>query len=208
MAPTREENSRFWGEEYDWSDLGESWTPGEVWRQAILNQALRPHLESAQRILEIGPGGGRWTTELIASKPSELHLVDLTRTALDLCSERFGELPGLQLHQNDGATLPFLDDDSIDLLWSFDVFVHIEKPEVASYFAEFARVLRPGAKGIVHYATIDRAQCKDPREGWRADFRSTDLVEILEANGLEALEDLYDPHISHTNSSIAVFRRP
>ncbi|MFH0947074.1 MAG: class I SAM-dependent methyltransferase, partial [Planctomycetota bacterium] len=53
---------------------------------------------------------------------------------------------------NDGCALPFCGEASIDLVWSYDSFVHIEKSAIQSYFHEFARVLRPGGKAVIHHA--------------------------------------------------------
>ncbi len=205
--PTREENRRFWGEQYDWSDRGESWTPDPIWKRTILEGTLWRHLQRGRDVLEIGPGGGRWTAEILALEPRRLVLVDLTETCLELCRERFGaQRPDIEYLLGDGRSLAGVEDASIDLIWSFDVFVHVEKPEVGAYAKEFARVLRPGGLAIVHYASIDRCQGPDPRSGWRANFTSGDMAEVAREAGLGLEADLYDPHLSHANSSIAVLR--
>jgi SAM-dependent methyltransferase len=207
--PTREENRRFWGEQYDWSDLGESWTPDPVWKRTILEATLWRYLERERDVLEIGPGAGRWTAEILALEPRRLVLVDLAAKCLDLCRARFGaQHPDIEYVLGDGLSLAGIADRQIDLIWSFDVFVHVEKPEVRGYVREFARVLRPGGLAIVHYASIDRCSGPEPRAGWRADFTSADMAEVAADAGLSIEADLYDPHISHANSSIAVLRRP
>ena len=42
--------------------------------------------------------------------------------------------------------------DSIDFFFSFDVFVHIALEDSFPYAHEMARVLRPGGRGVCHYA--------------------------------------------------------
>jgi SAM-dependent methyltransferase len=205
--PDIEENRRQWNE-WDWSKLGEEWTPDDPqWKSAILEYALDRHLPERANVLEIGPGGGRWTAELLDRKVHHLIAVDLAERCIDLCRERFAGAPNLELHVNDGRDLSFVPDRSIDFVWSFDVFVHIEAPEVEQYFREFARVMKPGARGSVHYASIDRAQNDDARFGWRANFTSDEMFAILERVGLTLLHDYYEPWISSTNSSIVVFER-
>lgn len=206
--PTKDENKQFWGEDYDWSDGGESWTPSEEWRAKVLEITIHKYVKPNQAILEIGPGAGRFTVELLKATPTRLALVDLNQKCLDLCQQRFGDHAVIEYHLNDGASLPMLEDTSIDFVWSFDVFVHIEAPEVLSYFKEFARVLRPGCFGIVHYASIDRAIDDDTRSGWRADFTSGQMMGVLEQCGLKLEEDLYDEQLSHGNSSIVIFSKP
>lgn len=205
--PTRDENRRFWNDEYDWSDGGESWTPDETWRREVLAHTLEKHLAPGAEVLEIGPGAGRFTAEVLAASPKRLVLVDLAQRCLDLCRERFGELDFVEYHLNDGRSLDFLGDESIDFVWSFDVFVHVDADDLAAYVEQFRRIMRPGAIGILHYASIDRAQCEDPREGWRAQYTSGEMFDCLAANDFELVEDLYSPHISHTNSSVVIFRR-
>lgn len=205
--PTRDENRRVWGEEWNWSNLGEEWTPEwSPYKAVILRYTLDRWLRPKQRIVEIGPGGGRYTVELLKHDPASLTLVDLVEKTLDVCKERFRDYGQVQYFVNDGRTLPFLADGSVDFVWSFECFVHVEKDDVDSYFREFRRVLTPGGMGIVHYAAIDRAVREDRREGWRSDFTSADMRGILVKYDFELVEDHYDPTMLHGNSAVAVFR--
>jgi SAM-dependent methyltransferase len=45
-------------------------------------------------------------------------------------------------------------DDQFDFACSFAVFMHMRLPEIANYFAEVARVLRPGGRGILTMTAI------------------------------------------------------
>ena len=45
-----------------------------------------------------------------------------------------------------------VDNDSTDFFFSFDVFVHIALEDTFPYAHEMARVLRPGGRGVCHYA--------------------------------------------------------
>lgn len=46
-----------------------------------------------------------------------------------------------------------------------------------------------------------------PREGWRAQYTTGEMFDCLAANDFELVEGLTSPHVSHTNSSVAIFRR-
>lgn len=199
-----------WDREFDWSRGGEEWTVSPAWWESILDATVRRLARPGQSVLEIGPGAGRFTAELLAAEPARLVLLDLSSNCLDMCRARFGEsTTPIEYLLGDGAGVPVEGAERFDLIFSFDVFVHVERPEVASYFADFARLLRPGGHGCIHYASIDRTpEGLDPRSGWRAELRSTDMHAILADNGLELVDDIYDPQISHANSSIAIFRRP
>jgi SAM-dependent methyltransferase len=207
--PTRDENRRMWGETWDWSKLGEEWTPEWApWKAVILKYTLERWLERNKRILEIGPGGGRWTEELLRYDPKSVALVDLVPNTLELCKARFGNDPRIQTFVNDGRSLDFLGDASVDFVWSFDCFVHVDRNDIDAYFGGFARVMAPGALGIVHYPSIDRATGANPREGWRSECTSADMIQIVEKHGFDIVEDLFDPSMLHGNSSVGVFRKP
>ena len=64
----------------------------------------------------------------------------------------------------------------------------------------------PDACGVVHYASIDRATGDDARSGWRADFTSGDMMDVLADQGFTLIEDFYDPDISEANSSVVIWR--
>jgi cyclopropane fatty-acyl-phospholipid synthase-like methyltransferase len=44
-----------------------------------------------------------------------------------------------------------LADESVDVVWSFDVFVHVSPLETERYVAEIRRVLRPGGRAVIHH---------------------------------------------------------
>nr|MBP7619396.1 hypothetical protein [Gemmatimonadales bacterium] len=54
-------DNRTWWNTHDWSRLGEEWTPSEEWKKAVVSRYLAPYMPEGVPLLEIGPGGGRWT---------------------------------------------------------------------------------------------------------------------------------------------------
>jgi ubiquinone/menaquinone biosynthesis C-methylase UbiE len=205
--PSREDNRRHWNEEHDWTDRGEVWTPDARWKRTIIDQTLTPFVHPGMTVLEIGPGGGRWTCEILKRDVRRLLLVDIAERCLQICRERFADRTDIEYHCNDGRSLPFVRDGEIDLVWSFDVFVHIDKVDTEAYFAEFARVLRPGGLGMIHYASMDRAPA-GATLGWRADYTSAEMRALIARLGLRLIHDHYDPDIAAANSSLVVFARP
>jgi cyclopropane fatty-acyl-phospholipid synthase-like methyltransferase len=136
--------------------------------------------------------------------------VDLLEKCVALCRERFADAVSrgtAEFRTNDGQSLGFLADASIDFVWSFDVFVHMEADVIRSYFGQFARVLQPGAVGVIHYPSIDRAQLANTYLGWRGSYASAQMLALVDELGFELLHDHYDPMISSTNTSVIVFRR-
>jgi ubiquinone/menaquinone biosynthesis C-methylase UbiE len=205
--PTVEENHRYWNDEHDWTRLGEEWTPTDPrWKEVVLRYTVERYLAPDMRVLEIGPGAGRWTAELLRFKPSRLTGIDVSQRCLEMCRRRFAGRDDVEFLLNDGQSLPSVADGSIDFVWSFDVFVHFELDTIRAYFREFRRVLRDGGIGVVHYPSIDRAKRENPRSGMRGAVTSADMLGVLGECSLALLHDYYEPWISETNTSVVVFR--
>lgn len=137
--------------EWDWSQGGEEWNLGVDWRRSVIEDLMLPHTGTDPVTVEIGPGGGRWSTELQALS-SKLILVDLTELSMELCREKLAGADNVEYRITDGSHLPDVADESVDFIWSFDVFVHISPDDQQGYMSEFARVMKPGAKAVIHHA--------------------------------------------------------
>lgn len=155
-------NLRKW-ETYDWGKEGEEWTESEAWKQALISDVLMKYIQPSRKVLEIGPGAGRWT-ETLQKIAGRLLLADLSTRCIELCKQRFAQATHIEYFVTDGSSLSFIPDRSVDYVWSYDVFVHIGPRETERYLAEFSRILVSGGRGIIHH----------PREGGSPDgFRSS-----------------------------------
>lgn len=166
---------------YDWSNRGEGWSNTPEWKDSLVEHVLKPHIPVGRRVLEIGPGAGRWTEYLI-QRASHLIVVDLTPTCIRICKERFRNVQNIEYHLNDGRSLDFLADASIDRVWSWDVFVHIASEDVREYVRHLSRVMRPKGQALVHHAKRGRS-----RAGWRSDMTDAKMREYCGEFGLEVL---------------------
>jgi ubiquinone/menaquinone biosynthesis C-methylase UbiE len=104
--------------------------------------------------VEIGPGAGR-NSERLKDVASTLYLVDLNEYALARCRARFEAYRGpcdLRYVKTDGMSLPGIPDGSVTFVYSWDSMVHCDKTVMERYMKEFARVMKPGAKGFIHHA--------------------------------------------------------
>jgi ubiquinone/menaquinone biosynthesis C-methylase UbiE len=174
-------NSAIW-EVWDWSRGGEEWTPSEAWKDAIIRRLMDRYVSSGANLLEIGPGAGRWTAHLL-ERATHLIGVDISSKCIEVCRERFAAARNVEFHVNSGSDLAMVPDRSVDVLWSFDVFVHINRADVEKYVQEFARVLKPGARGIIHHGATGSA-----KGGWRGDLSAADFAAMLGRNGLRVVE--------------------
>jgi SAM-dependent methyltransferase len=138
---------------WTWPEAGEEWNLGRDWRQSVVDDLMLAHLGPDPVSLEIGPGAGRWTSHLQeASK--QLIVVDVAELALEMCRKRFAACDNIEYRLTDGSGVPGVDDESVDFIWSFDVFVHIAPDDQRGYLRDFARIMRPGAKAVIHHAGI------------------------------------------------------
>ena len=153
--PSIEENKQIWETTYDWSRRGDEWSgcwgsPRAQWLGCLLPRVF-PFLGG--RILEIGPGYGRWTQFLEAHCESLIG-IDLAPSCVEQCEQRFRDCGNLAFKLNDGLRFPMVDDASIDFAFSFDSLVHAESDVLSSYVSELARVLKPGGVAFIHHSNL------------------------------------------------------
>lgn len=175
------QNVRLWNDAEAWKSrhsYGFQWGGGKqqsstgisMWADKFLRPVIFEHFSKQSsscnpyslRILEIAPGAGRFTAELIRYACS-IDLIDLNQTCLDICAERFKYYP-LQIgyYCNDGQSCEQLSGKQYDLIASFDSMVHVHHEILANYFASWAKLLAPN--GILF---IDHSGRGAKKEGFR-----------------------------------------
>jgi SAM-dependent methyltransferase len=113
---------------------------------------VEPFLGEQETILEIGPGGGRFTTVLLP-RCSRLIAVETSPAMLALMRKRFARSTKVQYILTDGSSLgQTIPDQSVSAVFSYDVFVHLQHWDIYKYLLEIKRVLIPGGKAIIHHA--------------------------------------------------------
>jgi ubiquinone/menaquinone biosynthesis C-methylase UbiE len=195
-------DNRAWWNTHDWSARGEEWTPNSAWKEAVVGQFLDPHIPRGGTVLEIGPGGGRWT-EILGRRSSWVCLLDVAEGPLHVCRERFGRTSTVSCILGDGRTVP-LASGSVDGIWSYDVFVHVNPTDAASYFCEFGRVLRPGAHAVIHHP--GQSFGEDRIRQHRSDLTDRMVVEFARSNGLDVV--LQTGALVNDGDVLTVLRKP
>ena len=181
-APNTISMNRWVWSRIDWSKGGEEWTSSPAWKQGFVTHVLEPNIPMGSRVLEIGPGAGRWT-ECIIPRAAHLIGVDVTPKCVEICKERFKGVPNVEFHLNDGRDLSFIAPRSIDRIWSVDVFVHINAVDVENYMRQFAQLLAPGGVGLIHHAKSGQSK----RE-WRSDMTAEKMREFCAKYGLNLMD--------------------
>ena len=77
--------------------------------------------------------------------------VDFYQPLIDEFERQF-RAPHLRCVKNNGTDLPTVDDGSIDYLWTFGTFVHLEPKLIRGYLASIPRILAPNANVVIHYS--------------------------------------------------------
>jgi ubiquinone/menaquinone biosynthesis C-methylase UbiE len=125
-----------------------------------LQQSAREHLENVQLVpigaqddvLEIGCGVGRIGLAIAPSCRTWTG-ADISGNMLNCASERLRSLSNVRLVQLDGDGLRGFGDNSFNVVYSTNVFAHLDEIDRWRYVEEAFRVLRPG--GRIYIDNID-----------------------------------------------------
>jgi ubiquinone/menaquinone biosynthesis C-methylase UbiE len=199
---TTTNNKQLWNH-YDWSQRGEEWTRDNAWKVQVISEFLVPNIPEGVTVLEVGPGGGRWT-EVLQQRVSQLYVADVAERAIELCRERFAGCTNIRFLLGDGRSFD-LPDCSIDAIWSYDVFVHINPQDARSYFREFRRILKPGGRAVVHHPGPPHPGMKE-RKGWRSDLTDEMVSAFLRENDLRFVSRT--DKLVNAGDRLTIFERP
>jgi ubiquinone/menaquinone biosynthesis C-methylase UbiE len=191
--PTLEEN-RFW-DNYDWPKDGDEWTNQAafcgvayaVWKQDIVDAFIVPSIAENSTVLEVAMGHGRWTPFLV--RRAQRHIgIDFSPSCVNFCRRHFAHATNVGFHNTDGRTLSLIPSGSVQFVWSFDSFVHIEPDIMESYMAEFARVLSPGGRCSIHHPGSPSREQRD--DGGRSELSADLFARFANVNGLRVLSQV------------------
>jgi ubiquinone/menaquinone biosynthesis C-methylase UbiE len=199
---TAAENKLLWNG-YDWSKHGEEWTKSAAWKDQLVRDWLIPYFPSGGTFLEIGPGGGRWT-EVLQPRAESLYVVDVAEMPIALCRQRFAHCRNIEYFLGDGRSIQ-LPRESVDGIWSYDVFVHITPLDVRNYFFEFSRTLRPGGHAVIHHAGAPLPGHRQ-RPGWRSDLTDEMVHRFAREAGLQLVAQT--DQLVNRGDLLTVLRRP
>jgi SAM-dependent methyltransferase len=142
--------------------LGDEWNEPEAIGIDVAPDEIVPYLDRelfapflgiCDTIVEIGPGGGRFTAILLP-KCRRLVAADTSGSMLAMLRQRFAGDARLECVELDGRGLSPIANASVDAVFSYDVFVHLPQWDVFNYLSEIRRVLRPGGTAVLHHGNI------------------------------------------------------
>jgi len=149
------EEQRAWNDPEMWSSGGHEWSQSFGTTENLWNKYIFDDIKEfrGKRILEIAPGHGRMT-QFLSILASELLVVDLNKLCIEKTKEKLGHHV-LGYFINNGNDLPKIRDNSQDLVFSFDSFVHFHKNVIDDYLKEIYRVLKSGGRGYIHHSWLE-----------------------------------------------------
>ena len=154
--PTVEWNKKVWDKTYSWNQAGDEWSGDWGGSESQWYGSLLPRIHKflpAGSILEIGPGYGRWT-KYLAEQCVKLVLVDISESCIEACRERFKSYEHIEYYANDGFSLERIDDNSLDVVFSFDSLVHAEIDVMSGYLGQISKKLTKNGVGIIHHSNL------------------------------------------------------
>jgi ubiquinone/menaquinone biosynthesis C-methylase UbiE len=148
------DEQRRWNNDEIWVDGGHEWSKSFGNTENLWNKFIFDDIKEFRnkKILEIAPGHGRMT-QFLSILASELLVIDLNPNCIKKTKEKLGHHV-LAYFVNNGNDLPKVRDNSQDLVFSFDSFVHFHKNVTDDYLGEIYRVLKPGGKGYIHHSWL------------------------------------------------------
>ena len=177
------QNYEAW-QNYNWEEGGEEWTVSPEWKRALIDEVLLRYIERGKTVLEIGPGAGRWT-QALQKISKQLILVDISDCCIELCKKRFSHCNHIQFFVNEGRSLTFIPDESVDSIWSFAAFIHISPPDTESYLKEFHRILKKGGRAVINHP-----KAGSERGEWRSRVTTELFAQMVRNHKLAVIRQL------------------
>jgi trans-aconitate methyltransferase len=163
--------------------LGDEW--GAI--DDVRDEYLKPYLMAGMRVLEIGPGGGRYTTELIKAVGLErVEVADCSQEMIDRCLGRFGI--NLRAYKTDGKTLDTVKPSApYNFVFSYDVFCHIDLYDISQLLKQLTTLVDKEAVMVVHHSDVSRTFGLEHWIGLRQMFKGEDSAGSFSVNSAEMM---------------------
>lgn len=154
--PTVAQNLEEWDSKHEWPQDGDEWSSSWGCAESQWYGTIFPRIHSfvhAPTILELAPGYGRWT-QMLKNLCDRLIVVDLSPNCINACRERFKGESHIAYHVNDGSSLEMIPDNTVDFVFCFDSFVHVEAEVIGAYLSQLSRKLTRSGVGFIHHSNL------------------------------------------------------
>lgn len=132
--------------------LGDEWGRKADTEQVVA-EYLRPYVTPESVVAEIGVGGGRIAAK-VAENTKEFYALDISREMLEKAKDVLAVHPQVRFLLLERPEFPADFSERFDLIYSFDVFVHLDLHTIWKYFQEIRRALKKGGKAFLHTTNL------------------------------------------------------
>jgi ubiquinone/menaquinone biosynthesis C-methylase UbiE len=115
----------------------------------VRDHFVLPYISPEKIVVEIGPGGGRWTRYLLTA--AQVYAVDYHQELLDELKANC-DASNINYLKNNGDDFPGIPAGTIDFLFSFGTFVHLDADIIDSYLRQMKRILKPDSTVVIQYS--------------------------------------------------------
>ncbi|MCB1390858.1 MAG: class I SAM-dependent methyltransferase [Rhodobacteraceae bacterium] len=115
----------------------------------VRDHFLRPYITPETTVVEIGPGGGRWTRYMLGAR--KIIVVDPFREILDEHARSI-DSDRVERILNNGTDFPGVRAGSVDFVFSFGVFVHLDAEIVEEYLKNIRPLLHDDSLVFLQYS--------------------------------------------------------
>jgi ubiquinone/menaquinone biosynthesis C-methylase UbiE len=207
------EEQRSWNNENWWVMDGHEWSKSFGTTENLWNNEIFDKIKEfrGKKILEIAPGFGR-ITQFLSILAGELIVVDLNPRCIEKTREKLKNHV-LAYFVNDGKSIPKVRDNSQDLVFSFDSFVHMHANVTEEYIKEIHRVLKPGGHSFIHHSWYYGGEDTSfSNIAGRANMTPEQFKELVNLYGMEIIsQDViqFEPlGLWNGTDCISMFRKP
>jgi ubiquinone/menaquinone biosynthesis C-methylase UbiE len=120
--------------------------------QYIRDHFLLPYIDEKTHVVEIGPGGGRWTRYMLNA--GKIYALDYHQELLNELKKGMKKNNNITYIKNDGDDFPGITPGSIDFIFSFGTFVHLDVDIIERYLENMKLILKPNSQAnvIIQYS--------------------------------------------------------
>jgi ubiquinone/menaquinone biosynthesis C-methylase UbiE len=186
---------------------------GHNWKgEQIFLELLQKYSNLNFKALEIGCGGGR-ITEIASKLFKEIIATDISKEMIRKASKDVKN-QNIKWQQNNGFDLNEFLNESIDFVYSHDVFVHFSSMQTYPYLCHIKRILKSNGIGIISFYNFIKHFDLFKNESWkfnkdkilppsmRHHFITIEMMtKMLEDLNLEIIQ------VDTTNFLIVVFKK-
>lgn len=104
--------------------------------------------------LEIGAGCG-YLSQVVAPEVQHLHCCDVSQSFLDVAAEECRGMDNISFKKITSGDLSHIPDQSVNVVYANNVFIHLNLFEIALYLRSFSRVVAPGGRAWFDLAFAD-----------------------------------------------------